>query len=293
MFFIVQIYKTNERGGDMARVRSPNRDKAYEIYKLNNGEVLLKDIAAQLDVKDTQVRKWKSQDKWEEKLKGTLPNKKRNVTNKKATKKNAEKQVANDEVESILENDELTEKQRLFCIYYIEDFNATKAYQKAYKCDYQTAHKNGWRLKANEGIKLEIDRLTEECLQEQEINSKLLNKRLFQKYMNIAFSDITDFLEFNSEKIEGESGPYLKNSVVLKDSTQLDGTLISEISEGKDGVKVKLLDKMKALDWLDKHIGLASEEQRLKIDKSKAEIGKLNSDDIDNELHITIDYGDD
>ncbi|MEW9080521.1 phage terminase small subunit-related protein [Terrisporobacter glycolicus] len=52
----------------MARVRSPNRDKAYEIYKLNNGEILLKDIATQLDVKYTQVRKWKSQDKWEEKL---------------------------------------------------------------------------------------------------------------------------------------------------------------------------------------------------------------------------------
>lgn len=52
----------------MARVRSPNRDKTYEIYKLNNGEILLKDIATQLDVKYTQVRKWKSQDKWEEKL---------------------------------------------------------------------------------------------------------------------------------------------------------------------------------------------------------------------------------
>ncbi|WP_434794621.1 hypothetical protein TPDSL_17000 [Terrisporobacter petrolearius] len=100
----------------MARVRSPNRDKAFEIYKLNNGEILLKDIAAQLGVKDTQVRKWKSQDKWEEKLKGTLPKKKRNVTNKKVTKK-VVKQVVSDEVESVLENSELTEKQRLFCIY--------------------------------------------------------------------------------------------------------------------------------------------------------------------------------
>lgn len=265
----------------MARVRSPNRYKAFEIYKLNNGEILLKDIAAQLGVKDTQVRKWKSQDKWEEKLKGTLPNKKRNVTNKKATKKNAEKQAINDEVESVLENTELTEKQRLFCIYYIEDFNATKAYQKAYKCDYQTAHKNGWRLKANEGIKLEIDRLTEECLQEQEINSKLLNKRVFQKYMNIAFSDITDFLEFNSEKVEGEFGPYLKNSVVLKDSTQLDGTLISEISEGKDGIKLKLQDKMKALQWLSDRMDLLPTHTQAKLDleilKLEVEMNKLDN----------------
>ena len=71
----------------MARVRSPNRDKAYEIYKLNSGEILLKDIAAQLGIKDTQVRKWKSQDKWEQKLKGTLPINKSNVTNECDNKK--------------------------------------------------------------------------------------------------------------------------------------------------------------------------------------------------------------
>ena len=35
----------------------------------------------------------------------------------------------------VIENTELTEKQRLFCIYYIQCFNATKAYQKAYECD--------------------------------------------------------------------------------------------------------------------------------------------------------------
>lgn len=268
-----------------------------EDVKINAKEEYLKgtkqkDICTKYNISINTLKSWIKRYKWseEKRNKGAPINKKSAPIN--IDKKKTQKQVANDEVELVLENAELTEKQKLFCIYYIEDFNATKAYQKAYKCDYQTAHKNGWRLKANEGIKLEIERLTEECLQEQEINSKLLNKRLFQKYMNIAFSDITDFLEFNSEKVEGEFGPYLKNSVVLKDSTQLDGTLISEISEGKDGVKVKLLDKMKALDWLDKHIGLASEEQRLKIDKLKAEIGKLNSDDLDNELHITIDYGD-
>jgi len=34
----------------MSRARSPNRDKAFEIYKQHNGEILLKDIATQLDV---------------------------------------------------------------------------------------------------------------------------------------------------------------------------------------------------------------------------------------------------
>nr|DAL84466.1 MAG TPA: terminase small subunit [Caudoviricetes sp.] len=71
----------------MSRARSPNRDKAFEIYKQHKGEILLKDIATQLDVKDAQIRKWKSQDRWEENLKGTLPKSKKNVTNKIDAKK--------------------------------------------------------------------------------------------------------------------------------------------------------------------------------------------------------------
>lgn len=246
-----------------------------------------KDICAKYNISINTLKSWIKRYKWSEEKRNRGAPKNKKGAPFDIDKKNAEKQVVNYEVESVLENTELTERQRLFCIYYIEDFNATKAYQKAYKCDYTTANSHGYKLLSNVVIKQEIDRLTEECLQEQEINSKLLNKRLFQKYMNIAFSDITDFLEFNSEKVEGEFGPYLKNSVALKDSTQLDGSLISEISEGKDGVKVKLLDKMKALDWLDKHIGLASEEQKLKIDKLRAEVGKINNKE-DNDITIKV-----
>lgn len=64
----------------MPRPRSPDREKAKEIYLNSNGEIPLTDIAAQLDVLDTQIRKWKSLDKWDESLKG-------NVTNQKGTSK--------------------------------------------------------------------------------------------------------------------------------------------------------------------------------------------------------------
>lgn len=65
----------------MARERSPNRDKAYELWKQSGGKMLLKDIAAQLGVSDTQVRKWKNQDNWEEPQKVTLPKNKKNKSN--------------------------------------------------------------------------------------------------------------------------------------------------------------------------------------------------------------------
>lgn len=273
----------------MARVRSPNRDKAFEIYKLNNGEILLKDIATQLGVKDAQIRKWKSQDKWEEKLKGTLPKNKRNVINKKT---DINKQAINEDIESVLKNDKLTEKQKLFCIYYIENFNATKAYQRAYECSYATAMSEGSKSLRNPKIKIEIDRLTNECLEEQEINSKLLSKRLWKKYIDIAFADITDYLEFNSKEVQGEYGTYTKNTISLKNSDEVDGSLISEISEGRDGIKIKLQDKMKALQWLSDRMDLLPTSVKTKLDiemlKLEVEINKHDNtqEEVENDGFI-------
>lgn len=49
----------------MARPRNPNRDKAKEIW-LNNKDIKLKDLADQLGETSNTIRKWKSQDKWDE-----------------------------------------------------------------------------------------------------------------------------------------------------------------------------------------------------------------------------------
>lgn len=68
----------------MARARSPNRDKAFELWKESNGTILLKEIASQLGVTDSQIRKWKNHDKWEELIKSNVTKSKGNVTNKKA-----------------------------------------------------------------------------------------------------------------------------------------------------------------------------------------------------------------
>ena len=67
----------------MPRQRSPNRDKAFRLWQESDGNLLLKDIAAQLGVSESQVRKWKNQDKWEQTGMVTLPNMKSTVTNQK------------------------------------------------------------------------------------------------------------------------------------------------------------------------------------------------------------------
>ena len=88
------VHKTNSisRGGDMARQRSPNRDKAFEIWEASGRTVMLKDIAAQLGVSESQIRKWKNQDQWE---KVTLPKKKSNVTKKVGAPKGNKNAVGN------------------------------------------------------------------------------------------------------------------------------------------------------------------------------------------------------
>lgn len=43
-----------------------------------------------------------------------------------------------------------------------------------------------------------------------------------------------------------------------------------------DGKAIKMADCIKALDWLSKHIGMANEEQRAKIELIKAQTAKVN-----------------
>ena len=52
----------------MARERSPNRDKAYEIYKEHNGKITSKEIAKLLDEKLNNINSWRVQDKWSKRL---------------------------------------------------------------------------------------------------------------------------------------------------------------------------------------------------------------------------------
>lgn len=64
----------------MPRQRSPKRDLAYRLWLESDKKRKLKDIAAELEVSESQVRKWKNQDNW----KGNVTNKaKGNVTKRK------------------------------------------------------------------------------------------------------------------------------------------------------------------------------------------------------------------
>lgn len=70
----------------MPRARSPNRDKAFELWKESGKSRTLKEIAQELGVSESQVRKWKNLDKWDEAQ--ALPNITKSIGNAAESKGN-------------------------------------------------------------------------------------------------------------------------------------------------------------------------------------------------------------
>ncbi len=263
----------------MPRARSPKRDEAYQLWIASEKQIKLKEIAFKLGVSETQVRKWKNIDNWN----GNVTNPKGNVTKQKIRRPTENCDIIEQEVAQVIGNEDLTDKQKLFCLYYIRCFNATKAYQKAYGCSYETAMVSGSKLLRNAKVQKEIlnlkqNRLNREILDESDV---------FQWYLDIARADIRDFVEFGNEKIhikddQGKEKIVKISNVNIKNDTEVDGILISEISKGKDGVKVKLPDKLKAMEWIADHMDLATEKQRAEIGVLKARVkenGQVSAED--------------
>ena len=270
---------------------SDSKDLRKEAFEMFQQGFKLCDIAKQLNVPAGTVRRWKHNDKWEQNEQGER-SQQANETNEQANvqevfRQKRRKRVFSD-VQKVEKNAGLTEKQRLFCLFYVRYFNATKAYQKAYGCAYSTACGAGWKLLQNEEIRAVIAEL-----KQNRLNQQLLDESdIFQKYMDIAFSDITDFLTFGQKEVPvmGAFGPIrvedpdtgekvevtkIVNVVQFRESDEVDGTLISEVRQGKDGASIKLADRMKALEWLSEHMDMATPEQKARMKKLEAETERI------------------
>ena len=248
-------------------------NKASDAYKDYRKGMKYKDIADKYNVSLNTVKSWKRR-QWADIEKGVQP-KKKSVHTKRTPKESGnappKTELLPEEIET-LNNEELTEKQRLFCLYYVRWFNATKAYQKAYSCDYSTAMVNGCKLLSNPKIKEHI-----QAIKDAKIKQAMYTAEdFFQKMMDIAYSDVTDFLSFG-RRINEETGLEY-NYVDFLDSSEVDGTLIQEVKKGKDGCSIKLVRKEFALKWLDKHYSEATDLQKAQLEQLRAQTDKLKAD---------------
>ncbi len=264
-------------------VKTTNAELAYIDYLKG---MKYKEIAEKYGVTINTVKSWKTRYKWSKDDKKSVHTKTGKVCTQKVDENTTKREAIAEAVEQVTENTELTDKQRLFCLCYVKCFNATKAYQKAFQVDYATACGNASNLLKSIEIKNEILRL-----KQNRLNREMLDESdIFQKYMDIAFADITDYVEFGREtvpvmgafgpvEVKDDKGKKTKlmqevNVVRFRESETVDGTLIAEVKQGKDGASIKLPDKLKALDWLSKHMDMATEEQKARIAALRAKTEK-------------------
>ena len=255
----------------MPRVRSPNRDKAFEIYKEHDGNITNREIADMLDENEKTISNWKCRDKWNVVLQINECSTTNKKTLKSSNKNKKEKPIA-EKVKEALENADITDKQRLFCIYYIQYFNGTKAYQKAYQCDYKTAMINASRMLRNAKVKEEIEKIR-----------KAINEELFYDIVDLIReliernnASICDYINFKNveENVGTKNNPIYMNVTYteLKEEFEADPKFIKEIYYTKRGPMVTL----KEADKLLKDILLEQESNKIKLKKIDAEIEYMN-----------------
>jgi len=255
--------------------------------------ITLKALADKYDIKPGTIKSRKSREGWSRgspKKDATKPKKVATHNKKDATKNAAPIDVPIDEeisLDNFIDDSGLTDKQRIFCLYYVRSFNATQA---AINAGYSkvTAHVQGARLLNNVKVREEIKRIKQSMTNDLYIDAM----DVLNKYIKIAFSDITDFLTFGQrdEPVIGVMGPVLDEDgnqimqevsfVEFKDSGVVDGTIISEVKQGRNGVSIKLEDRIKALEVLLKYFDLLPEsfKRKLEEEKLKAETAKVKSE---------------
>lgn len=281
--------KHNGGGGEnvMPRARDPNRDRALEIWREHGGKITNRQIAEQLDIDEKKVAVWKQRDKWNVVQQSSdnvvqQPKEKKSVVQQKKPKINKQKkEVARGDPSEV--EDELTDKQRMFVLEYMRDFNATRA---ALAAGYskRAAYSIGWENLRKPEIQAEITRLKDQMVGELGLSVH----RVIAEYLKIAFADTTDYVDFGTteEPVIGIDGPTYDEEgdpvtktvsfVHFKSAYEVDGTLISEVKQGRDGVSIKFYDKMRALKELEKYLGYMDEETKLRVQKMQLEVTAIS-----------------
>lgn len=250
----------------------------YELAELDykNG-MKYKDIADKYEVSLNTVKSWKTRYKWCKDDKKVCTQKIKKYAHKTDETIASKKEIKEEIIETLVDSG-LTEKQRLFCIYYMQSFNATKAATKA-GYSRETATEQGCRLLRNVKVKEYLTELKEMYAQDDYLETK----RILERHKQIAFADIKDFTEFKVEKTlvchDEETGEPIIDKIFqfrIKDDFEVDGTLIKKIGMGKFGPVIELEDRAKSLELLNKVYGLDPsfevQKQKLTLEKDKVKV---------------------
>lgn len=170
----------------------------------------------------------------------------------------------------------MTPKQRIFALEYLVDRNAKQA---AIRAGYsaKTAEQLGYQLLQVPSVRELVDAATAEKAAELGVT----RERVIQELATIGFSSMSDVADWGEREVaigydadgkrlsaaeigdaavvHRERAPYLN----LRDRDELTPearAAVSEVSLTKDGFKIKLHDKVTALEKLGRHLGMFAQD---------------------------------
>lgn len=166
----------------------------------------------------------------------------------------------------------LNAKQRRFVDEYLIDLNATQA---AIRAGYsaKTANEQGARLLAN----VNVQTLLTERMKDREKRTEITQDKVLAELAKIGFADIRKVVQWGNTEIRinasgGDDGAGSEKMVevyhglCLKAADEIDDSTaaaISEVSQGREGLKVKLHDKRAALVDIGRHLGMFKDKVEL------------------------------
>lgn len=143
----------------------------------------------------------------------------------------------------------LDDRQVKFCEEYLIDFNATRAAKAAGYAE-KTATTQASDLLRRPHIQDKIKSLAQKLMEE----TGDPKQRIIVELQMIAFGDMKDFMDWSNGKIQW------KDSKLLGDKTRLVQEITESYSATGGSRKIKLHDKLKALEMLSKYYGLFKEQ---------------------------------
>lgn len=136
----------------------------------------------------------------------------------------------------------LTARQARFVAEYLIDLNATQAAIRAGYSE-RTAKSQGQRLLTD----VDVAEAIQAAQAKRATRTQISQDRVLSELARIGFADLRKAVDWSGGTVT------LKDSTAIDDDTAL---ALSEVSQGPNGIKIKLHDKIAALDKLARHLGM-------------------------------------
>lgn len=167
----------------------------------------------------------------------------------------------------------LTDKQEKF----VQELLKGKSQREAYRIAYPTSNK--WKenivdikasqLFSNDMVKLRYNELHDKIIKKAENECIVTATDVLRELTKIGFANITDYLEVKEMEVvtgyDKNDKPVINNMkmVDVYETARIHKEklgAIAEIKQTKDGIAIKMHDKVKALEDIAKHLGMFVEK---------------------------------